>query len=132
MEVERGVYRWPGLDPLDLGQELRDDGWFVFTLLGEISDKRSFFETISNTLPLDPPLVRMESWDALTDSLRNGLEDEVDSDRIAIIWPDSAKMIRRDPEEFGIAVETLSTTTDTLADSEMTVGHPKQVAIVLT
>lgn len=132
MRFERGVYRWPGLDPIELGQRLRDDDWCVLSLPDEIVDKSSFFEGVRNTLPQDPPLGRTRDvWDALSDSVWGGLHEH-ESERIAIIWPDSVRMIRHDPQEFGIAFETFHTTIELLADSEATVGHPKQVVVVLT
>ena len=69
-------------------RELINRGNRVFLLPRGIKHKRTFFEGIRKSLPLDPPVVGDHSWDALSDSLWNGL-DGVDANAIAIIWPGS-------------------------------------------
>jgi len=47
----------------------------------------------SETFPLSPPLGEGGSWDALSDSLFDGLMD-TEGDRIAIVWPRSETWCR--------------------------------------
>jgi len=65
-------------------RELANCGNRVFLLASGIKDKRAFFEGVRRSLPLDPPLVGDHTWDALSDSLWNGLHG-VDASAIAII-----------------------------------------------
>jgi hypothetical protein len=129
-ELERGVHRRPSLDTAEFGRQLKRNGWSVFSLPPEIGDKSSFCQGVRSTLPVNPPLLT-DHWDALSDSLWSGL-DEFNADKIAIIWPGSAKMAHDSPDEFDTAIEIFTDLTDSLADNEMTVGHPKQVAVMLT
>jgi hypothetical protein len=122
---------------LALGEDLDDrcsdfeaSGWRVFVLPHGISDRASFFGGVRTACPLDPPLIGDRVWDALSDSLWSGL-DAVDDGKIAIIWPDSTLMARLAPEEFSIAQDILADITESLADNKATVGHPKQVAVLL-
>lgn len=40
---------------------------------GDIKSKDDFFEAVRAVLPLDPPLVLNKVWDALSDSIWEGL-----------------------------------------------------------
>lgn len=111
-------------------RELADRGNRVFLMPCGIKDERAFFEGIRKSLPLDPPVVGDHSWNALSDSLWNGL-DGIDACGIAIIWPGSAEMARAQPEDFEVAKSILSDLTESLADAEATVGNVKQVVVIL-
>ncbi|HEV2668027.1 MAG TPA: barstar family protein [Blastocatellia bacterium] len=111
-------------------RELANRGNRVFLLPRDIKDKSAFFEGVRKSLPLDPPVVGDHSWDALSDSLWNGL-DGVDASAIAIIWPGSTEMARAQPEDYEIAKCILSDLTESLADAGATVGNVKQVVVIL-
>lgn len=81
-------------------------------------------------MPLDPPLMRNRSWDALSDSLWEGLDSLADKE-VAVIWPGWAEMADSDPQSFDIAARILEDLTESLADAEATVGHPKEIAVLL-
>jgi hypothetical protein len=49
------------------------------------STRQAFFDAVRAALPLDPPLVRSQSWDALSDSVWGGL-DSLDTRTIVITW----------------------------------------------
>lgn len=76
----RGMAPRPGLQLLPGGnvdQARRDfdqHGWRVLVLPRGISDRSSFFRGMKATCPLDPPIIRNDVWDALSDSLWNGLD----------------------------------------------------------
>jgi hypothetical protein len=55
--------------------------------MNAITSKKSFFEAVIHSFPLDPPLPQSNkySWDAIQDSLRGGLIN-LDEDLIDIVW----------------------------------------------
>jgi len=63
----------------------------VFTLSEpESTSAESFFDSVRNSLPLDPPSIG-SSWDALADSLFEGLS-ELDDDELLIVWPNASAL----------------------------------------
>jgi hypothetical protein len=131
VRLQAGVLDLPGANADALRRELEGSDWRVFILPRGITDRASFFDAVRETFPLDPSLVGDRVWDALSDSLWSGL-DSLDDARISIIWPDSATMARKAPDEFEVAREILARITASLADPVATVGRSKQVAVVIT
>jgi hypothetical protein len=72
-----------------LADLLRSSGWLVFLLPAEVTTRDSFFDAVRAVFPLAPPLVSNGSWDALSDSLFEGLS-HLSERQIAIIWPRAA------------------------------------------
>ena len=107
--------------------ELRACGWLVYLLPPGIADKASFFEGVRAVLPLDPPLVGNQSWDALSDSVWAGL-DQTEGKRIAIVWPQARLAV----PELQTAVRILEDLTESLSDMDATSGSPKEICIVIT
>lgn len=130
MIADKGLHHIPGFDVGTHSRKLADDGWRVFILPIGIKDTQSFFEGIRARVPLDPPVLGNNNWDALSDSLWGGL-DSLDTNKIVIIWPSSAEMASAHPEDFKIAINILSELTKSLADAEATVGDAKQVLVVV-
>jgi hypothetical protein len=120
----------PGLDVDKQKRELANQGWRVFILPTGIKDRKSFFNGVRTVLPLDPPIVSDRSWDALSDSLWEGLHN-LDSDKIAIIWPGAEEMANAQKEDFEIAASVLSDVSELLVDVEATVGDPQKVLVLL-
>jgi hypothetical protein len=80
---------------------------------------------------MDPPFPPgSRSWDALSDSVWQGLYDRSENE-FAIIWPNAHKMALRDPLEFRIAIDALEGVYELLLDSAATLGRVKHVSIVL-
>lgn len=127
--LRRGLHRVSGSDVEQSRRELADAGWRVFVLPEGISDRTTFFLGVRAVLPLDPPLVGNDHWDALSDSLWSGLHDLADK-RIAIIWP-AALMASRNAESFEIATRVLADVSEALADPEATVGNVKELSVVI-
>ena len=100
----------------------------MFLLPQDLIDRASFFRAVKAVLPLDPPLVGDDNWDALSDSLWGGL-DNVDAERIVIIWPQAHLDASR---ELQTAAEVLDEVALSLGDEEATDGNPKEVCIVVT
>lgn len=106
-------------------------GFTTFVLPGtSIYDHTSFFDAVRATLPLDPSLVGSHSWDALSDSLWEGLHCHADR-QIAILWPGAATLAVANPSTFEMAVEVLANVAQLLADPAATCDHPKEVAIIV-
>jgi RNAse (barnase) inhibitor barstar len=101
----------------------------IFLLNASISTKRDFFRAISQKIQLDPPLGDGLRWDALSDSLWNGL-DLLESSKVLIVWPNASLMKTDSPEEFSIATSVLSDVAASLGTKEDTCDEPKEVMIV--
>ena len=112
-----------------IAEERRQGGSRVFRLPSNIWTRARFFKAVRRTLPLDPPLHSNTVWDALSDSLRSGLE-ELDDERIVIIWPNSWVLAICDPWAYKIACDVLSAVSAQLADAERTCGKVKEVLIL--
>ena len=124
MELKRGLVRGIG-DAEAVRRAAEAGGWTVFVLPRGIADRVAFFEAVKATLPLDPPLMGSSSWDALSDSVWQGLYDHAAS-RIAIVWMDSSSM-----SEHELARDVLEDVAVSLADTELTCGKPKEVCVVI-
>lgn len=127
----------PGLlktGPLIVGEVRRhaeQAGFLVFVLpSGGIKDRAGFFEAVRSTFPLDPPLLGSISWEALGDSLWEGLLN-CSSRRIAVIWQGAKLMQMAAPHDFAIAISVLADVARLLADPRATVGVTKEVAILV-
>ncbi|WP_253862613.1 barstar family protein [Prauserella halophila] len=92
--------------------------------------RKSFFEAVRAGLPLDPPLVSSRSWDALADSVWEGIY-KLETDSVIIVWPDATRFKRISSEEFHTAVSVLSDISASLADSDETDGRPRNVAVLV-
>jgi hypothetical protein len=75
-------------------------------------------------------VVGSRSWDALTDSLWEGLHALPDQ-RIAILWSNARTMARTAPSDFETALNMLTDVAALLADPRAAAGKPKEVALVV-
>lgn len=130
MKTENGVLTLSSQKAEGLLKELVSDGWTVFYLPNNILSKSDFFSGVIATLPLDPPLQSNRSWDALSDSLWEGLLG-IDEKRIAIVWPNPSKMKAQEPSDCVIAESVLKELTSTLDDPCITSGPTKRLRILL-
>lgn len=130
MIFNQGLHRFSSFDVNRGSCELADDGWKVFVLPNGLKNTQAFFQGIRSVLPLDPPVLGNDNWDALSDSLWGGL-DSLDTKKIAIIWPSSVEMEDTQPEDFEIATSILSGLTESLADVDATLGNVKQILVIL-
>lgn len=111
-------------------EELTAAGWHVHVLPGKHAvDRASFLRAVSSSLPLDPPLVLHRSWDAMKDSLWEGLL-ESQPKKIAIVWERSDVLQTQSPRDYEIAVAVFTRVADTLRDERVTGGPTKRVTIV--
>lgn len=98
------------------------------------TDKRvgreAFFDAVRSALPMDPPLVSSRSWDALSDSLWEGIRS-LGANRVAVLWPDSSFFSEETPREFEIATSVLADVARSLADPKATRGRPVELSIYI-
>ena len=131
------MLRKPGLYVVDsseaerIAEECRRSGWLVMCLPDGVASKDRFFDAIRSTCPLDPPLHRNRSWDALSDSMWSGL-DEVEEGEVAIFWPNSDRMKIAEPESFAIATDILVDLCISLAAPSVTASRTKTLLVFQT
>lgn len=94
------------------------------------SCKHTIFENIKSKLPLDPPLVSNHVWDALLDSLFEGLSLEK-SDEFLLICHETHEYKINHPSDYVIFLDVLKSVSDGLFDSENTAGNPKNLYIIM-
>lgn len=131
LEPESGLHHMPAANVESTRRELEQVGWLVFVLPEAMIDGRGFFQGVRSTLPLDPPVLSDDNWNALSDSLWNGV-DSLDVDRVALIWPESDTMAELAPEDFRVAQELLADIASSLADRDATAGEPTKFTVILT
>lgn len=96
-----------------------------------IKNTKAFFEGIRSVGPLDPPALSDNNWDALSDSLWEGIYS-LDANKIAFMGPGSAEMANAKPQDFKNATIILSDLTELLGNDDAIGGNPKQVLVVLS
>ncbi len=101
----------------------------MYTLPGAPDSWDTFVGSVRQVLPLDPPVHR-GIWDALRDSLWEGLH-ELHTEKVAIVWPDSGRLLRSDSAAYASAVELLTKLVFELADPKFTVDHVTRVLVLL-
>ncbi len=90
--------------------------------------KADFFDAVRASLPLNPPVVSSRSWEALSDSLWEGLY-EAGAALIVITWTGAADLRSASPADYDIAIEVLRDVVSSLGNEKSTVGKPKQVCV---
>jgi len=131
MELQPGLIQTKALDVEATRHQAEQIGYNTFVLPADgIIDRISFFNAIRTTLPLDPPLIGSRSWDAMSDSLWEGLYTLPDI-HIAIIWPNARVMASMAPSDFEIALNVLKDITILLADPHTTNGKPKRITVIV-
>jgi Barstar (barnase inhibitor) len=131
MELRPGLVRAVALDVEATRREAEKAGYTTFVLPAEgIVDRASFFNTIRATFPLDPPLMSSCIWDAMSDSLWQGLYTHP-SRRIAILWPNARVMARSAASDFKEALTVLTQVARSLGDPRFTRGKPKEIAVIV-
>ncbi|WP_327191389.1 barstar family protein [Streptomyces xinghaiensis] len=91
---------------------------------------KAFFDAARRTLPLDPPLAGSRSWDALADSLWEGIH-ALERDRVVLLWPDAASFAEASPEEFRTAVNVLTDVAELLSDDKATTRRPTDLCVYI-
>jgi hypothetical protein len=97
---------------------------------GKRIGREAFFDAVRTALPMDPPLVSSRSWDALSDSLWEGIRS-LGATHVAVLWPDAGFFSEEAPREFEIATSVLADVARSLADPEATRGKPVELSIYI-
>ena len=130
MAIKPGIKRIGSFDVDATRREAELDGYTTFVMPEKgIVDRASFFDSVRATFPLDPPLVGSRSWDALSDSLWEGLYSH-SARRIAILWSGTRGMAISAPNDFDIALNVLADVANSLADTRATRNKPKEIAVL--
>lgn len=95
---------------------------------GTTAGSESFFNAVRASLPLDPPLVSARSWDALSDSLWEGVYS-LESNRAVIVWPDAWLFKEVDPATYELTLAIFRDVIESLDDFRATNGRPKQLSV---
>lgn len=128
---EPGIRTEPALDVSATRTHAAFVGAATFVLPSRgVVDRASFFAAVCATVPLDPPIVSDRSWDALADSLWEGLHQRPEK-QIVILWPNAREMAGGDPGEYRLALEVLGEVARSLGDHEATVGRPQVLCILV-
>lgn len=131
MEIKPGLHRTGALDVDATQRQVEQAGYTTFVLPKTgIVDRASFFDAVRATFPLDPPLLGSRSWDALSDSLWEGLYTHA-ARRIAILWPSTRAMASSASADFETALNVLADVASSLADPRATRDNPKEVAVLV-
>jgi hypothetical protein len=131
MEIKHGLQRTGPLDVETARLKAEQAGFTTFVLptMG-IVDRVSFFDAVRATFPLDPLLTGSHSWDALSDSLWEGLYTSAHR-RVAIIWQGTGPMATSATSDFETALHVLADVASLLADRQVTRGTTKELAILV-
>ncbi|MFI0242936.1 barstar family protein [Streptomyces sp. NPDC016845] len=101
----------------------------VFSLHTEgRTDRESFFRAVKEVVPLDPPLRSTRSWDALADSMWEGLH-ELKAPRVLIVWPDAYPAEEDEDGDFRTALMVMDDVAKDLADVQLTAGTAVSLSI---
>jgi Barstar (barnase inhibitor) len=131
MDIKAGLQRVNALDVETIQRQTLLAGYATYVLPADgIIDRASFFNAARATFPLDPPLKGSSSWDALSDSLWEGLYTQP-ARRIVILWPGARAMANSAPADFETAVNVLDDIANALSDPGATIGDPKEVAVLV-
>jgi hypothetical protein len=135
--LERGVYTASIDDPSRTRADLERGGWRVFVLPSDIASADSFWEAVRQNIPLEPMLPMLRSldgrkphWDAFLDSVKGGLH-ELESERVAIVWPHSRRLKWRAPRTWRDARKVFGWMVEDLWEGPVRMGGPPTTAIVL-
>lgn len=101
-----------------------------YVLPSTIRDKAAFFEAVRATLPLDPPVHGDTSWDALSDSLWEGLHTRGARD-VRILWPGAEAMAICARADYELAIRVVTDVIRSLGDASATSGSPTRVVFVV-
>lgn len=86
---------------------LQAHGFRIFKLDGARTvSAESFFLAVKESLPLSPDLSGRVNWDALVDSLFEGLSEQQEQ-KFSIVWSDVDAMLSRNVSDFFWAVHSL-------------------------
>ncbi len=120
----------PDLEGAGVSEAARRAGAPSYVLPRGVVDRASFFDAVRATLPLDPPLQGGASWDALADSLWEGLH-QAGARRVWISWPGADAMAQVASDDFALAIRVMASVIEQLGDATATNGRPTAVTFIV-
>lgn len=130
LELEPGVKIVTPSEARELTTIARHELPVYEIVVGDPADRDHFFRAVRTVLPLDPPVETSRSWEALADSLFEGLY-AVQTDRLLILWRDAYKALAASPRTYEIALDVLDGVARLLGDRGATVGRPKALSVLV-
>jgi hypothetical protein len=128
--ISPGLTRVENLDITALLAEASREDLAIFVLpFRGIIDHASLVAAFAATLPLDPPWGG-RSWDALADCLWESLYQHP-SRRMLVVWPGAGALYSRAGDDYLVVCDVFEQVAGDLADAQATLGHPKELAIVV-
>lgn len=124
MELRGGVTT---IDPSQ-AQEVREEAarrdvlTYVISTRGQ-AGREVFFDAVRRAIPLNPPIASARSWDALADSMWEGIHS-LNRPCVVVLWPDSSPFSETAPNDFQTALSVFEQVARELADVEATLGEP--------
>src|SRR5262245_32731316 len=104
MMVQPGVTTATPATLRDISEEARRAELPVFEITtGQGSGRAAFFDAVRAVLPQDPPLLGTVSWDALSDSIWEGIHN-IESSIVVILWPDASDYREGNSSDYDMAV----------------------------
>ena len=79
---------------------------------------------------MNPPLQSTQSWDALSDSVWQGLLD-LEAQRIMILWPSAHILAEHSPQDFRLALQIFEDIAETLSDDAATLTKKKELVLLI-
>lgn len=128
MYPTKGFHQLDHFDPKAAADHFRELGYRVFSLPSGISDRGALIRAVKAAVPLDPPIQGDDSWDAFSDSLWGGL-DSLETRGVALLWPGSAQLREKQPEDYAIAGEVFADICSTLVTAQAT-SALKQIVVL--
>lgn len=130
MDDEPALRFVSGLECDAVREAARRAGATSYVLPRDVVDRASFFDAVRATLPLDPPLQGSTSWDALADSLWEGLH-QAGARRVWIVWPGADAMANAAREDFAHAIRVMASVIEPLGDATATNGRPTALTFIV-
>ncbi|WP_344908061.1 barstar family protein [Actinomadura meridiana] len=129
MKLASGVSIIDTVDAEEVAQVANQAGCVLYQIsMAGRSGRESFFAAIKDALPLDPPISGARSWEALADSLWEGIHQK--NHRCAVIlWSDATTMAEESPRDFAAAVDVLTDVARLLGDPDAAAGRPTDVCV---
>ena len=128
MSFENGLISIGPRDPQQISALASEAGFDVYIISTPSgTDASAFFQSVRSVLPLDPPLLSNDNWDALIDSLGGGIA-ELESLGVVIIWADALNLRAVSPRDFRVAMACLERVTEHVANPDWT-DRPKQLSV---
>ncbi|ACD24905.1 barstar family protein [Clostridium botulinum] len=131
MKLLNGICCISSKDNSYVYKDLEDTGYNMHNIKGnDIKSIEDLFKWFKKELPQDPPLSGRVNFDALVDSLWGGF-DYQGKEKVAIIWTNPMKLIKKDKDRFRILIECLKELTETLTLEEYGINKPIFLKIIL-